>query len=184
MEGVGITRLPPKKSQNLFPAGGVAGGGGGVGLTRVSSSGGGRVDGLSGVGHLGHEAVGVVGGVGGRLDTAVGKGDCEGASNVAGSVLGLGLPEVGLAVVVGDAVLVGVRLRNLLHDGNGGGGVLGGGGGHKGEGGYQLKKMNYEKFRKKLPMKIIFLILSVRPNNAPSSFKMANIDFFAEGQQN
>merc|ERR1712080_497126 len=91
------------------------------------------VDGLSGVGHLGDEAVGVVSGVGGRLDTALGKGDCEGASNVAGSVLGLGLPEVGLAVVIGDAVLVGVGLRNLLHDGNGGGG-----GGHKGEGGYQL----------------------------------------------
>ena len=125
-------------------------------LARISSGGGWGEDRFPGVGNLGHESIRVVGRVGGRLDSAVGKGDCEGASNVAGSVLGLGLPEVGLAVVVGDAVLVGVRLRNLLHDGNGGGGVLGGGGGHKGEGGYQLKKMNYEKFRKKLPMIILF----------------------------
>ena len=115
-----------------------------------------RVDWLPRVGHLCHEPVHVVRCVGGRLDPAVGQGDREGAGDDTFGVLGLGLLEVGLAVVVGDAVLVGVGLRNLLHDGNGGGGVLGGGGGHKGEGGYQLKKMNYEKFLKKLPMIIFF----------------------------
>merc|ERR1719400_1885257 len=81
--------------------------------------------------------VGVVGGVGGRLDPAVGQGNGERASDIAGSVLGLGLSEVGLAVVVGHAIFVGVRLGDLLHD-DGGGRVLGGGDGHKGKGRYQL----------------------------------------------
>ena len=105
----------------------------------VTSSGLWGVDWLPGVGHLGHEPVGVVGRVGGGLNPAVGQSDGERAADVAGSILGLGLPEVGLAVVVGHAVLVGVRLGDLLGNHDGGRGVLGGGGGHKGEGGYQLK---------------------------------------------
>ena len=111
-----------------------------MGLTGVSSSRGGRVDGLSGVGHLGDEAVGVVGGVGGGLDPAVGQGDGEGTANVASSILGLGLPEVGLAVVVGDTVLVGEGLGGeLLHDMGGGGVTLAGDRRHKGETSDKLK---------------------------------------------
>ena len=56
----------------------------------------------------------MVGGVGGGLDPAVGQGDGEGASHVAAGVLGLTLLEVGVAVVVGDAILIGVRLGGQL----------------------------------------------------------------------
>ena len=84
-------------------------------LARISSSGGWGEDCLPGVGNLGHESIRVVGRVGGCLDTPVGQGDREGASNVAPGVLGLGLLEVGVAEVVSDAVLVGVGLgRQLL----------------------------------------------------------------------
>ena len=84
-------------------------------LARISSSGGWGEDCLPGVGNLGHESIRVVGRVGGRLDTPVGQGDRERTSNVAPGVLGLGLLEVGVAVVVSDAVLVGVGLgRQLL----------------------------------------------------------------------
>merc|ERR1719291_70418 len=122
---------------NLFPAGSVSGGGGSMGLTGVSSGRGRGVHSLPGVSHLGNEPVGVVGGVGGRLDPAAGQGNGERASDIAGSVLGLGLSEVGLTVVVGHAIFIGVRLGDLLHD-DGGGRVLGGGDGHKGKGRYQL----------------------------------------------
>merc|ERR1719350_1784037 len=123
--------------------GGVGGGGRGVrslALPGVAPRGGGGGNRLPGVGPLGHEPVGVVRRVGGRLDTTVGEGDREGASDVSGSVLGLRLPEVGLAVVVGDSVLVGVGLGGqlLLHVG-GLGGVLGGGQGHQGQGGQDLE---------------------------------------------
>ena len=84
-------------------------------LARISSSGGWGEDCFPGVGNLGHESIRVVGRVGGRLDPPVGQGDRERASNVAPGVLGLGLFEVGVAVVVSDAVLVGVGLgRQLL----------------------------------------------------------------------
>ena len=87
------------------------------------------------VGHLGNEP-GLVGRrVGGRLDPAVGQGDGEGALHVAVCVLRLCLLEVGLAVVVGDAVLVGEGLGGqLLNDVVGGGSVtLAGDAGHKAE---------------------------------------------------
>ena len=115
-------------------------------LSRVTTRGSRGEDCLPRVGDLGHEPVGVVRRVAGRLDPAVGQSDGEGAADVAGSVLGLGLPEVGLAVVVGDAVLVGVGLGDLLGDDHRGGRVLGGGDGHKGEGGYQLKvKISFDE---------------------------------------
>jgi len=85
-----------------------------VSLSRVTTRGRGGEDGLTGVGDLGDEPVGVVGRVGGRLDPAVGQRDGEGARHVAAGVLGLALLEVGVAVVVGDAVLVGVRLGGQL----------------------------------------------------------------------
>ena len=66
------------------------------------------------VGHLSNEPSLVGRRVGGRLDPVVGQGDGEGALHVAASVLGLALLEVGVAVVVGDAVLVGVRLGGQL----------------------------------------------------------------------
>ena len=95
-------------------------------LSRISTRGRRGEDRLSGVRDLGDEAVGVVGGVGGGLDPAVGQGDGEGASHVAAGVLGLTLLEVGVAVVVGDAVLVGVRLwRQLFLWGAVGGGASG-----------------------------------------------------------
>ena len=85
-----------------------------VSLSRVPTRGCRGEDCLPGVGYLGHEPVGVVRRVGGRLDPAVGQGDGEGALHVAASVLGLALLEVGVAVVVSDAVFVGVRLGGQL----------------------------------------------------------------------
>ena len=96
---------------------GCRGGIAGVSLSRVTTRGSRGEDCLPGVGDLGHEPVGVVRRVAGRLDPAVGQGDGEGALHVAAGVLGLALLEVGVAVVVGDAVLVGIRLggKLLLH---------------------------------------------------------------------
>ena len=93
-------------------------------LTGVSAGGSGGEDSLSGVGDLGHVAVGVVSGVGDGLDTAVGKGDGVGASNVSGSISSLSSLEVGLGVVIGHTVLEGVGLGSLLV-GNNRGGVVG-----------------------------------------------------------
>ena len=98
-----------------------------LGFSRVTTRGRRGEDCLSGVGDLGDEPVGVVGRVGGRLDSAVGQGDGEGARHVAAGVLGLALLEVGVAVVVGDSVFIGVRLGGqlLLHVLDNGG-VVGG----------------------------------------------------------
>merc|ERR1739838_1016108 len=68
----------------------------------VSSCGLWGVDWGSLVGDLSNESVVVVGGVGGGLDTTIGKSDGERSSNLALSVLGLGLLEVSLRVVVSD----------------------------------------------------------------------------------
>ena len=72
------------------------------------------VDGGSLVGNIGNESVVVIGGVGGGLDPTVRKSDHERSGNVSGGILGLGLLEVGLAVVVVDSVLVGKRLGSKL----------------------------------------------------------------------
>ena len=98
------------------------------GLAGVATNRCGGVDSVTGVGHLSHKAIGVVSCVGGGLDTAVGEGDGERAGNVATSVLGLGLLEVGVAVVIGHTVLVSVGLggKLLLHVLHNRGGVGGG----------------------------------------------------------
>ena len=105
-----------------------------LGLRRVSSG--------ARVGHLRNEP-GLVGcRVSGCLDTTVRQGDCEGALHVAVCILRLRLLEVGLAVVVGNTVLVGKWLgRKLLHDVVGGRRVtLAGDTGHEGEAADELKK--------------------------------------------
>ena len=72
------------------------------------------VDGGSLVGNIGDESVVVIGGVGGGLDPTVRKSDHERSGNVSGGILGLGLLEVGLAVIVVDSVLVGKGLGSKL----------------------------------------------------------------------
>ena len=69
------------------------------------------VDGSSLVGDISNETVDMVSGVGGGLDSAVGKSDHERSGDNTVSVLGLGLLEVGLAVVISNSVLVGEWLR-------------------------------------------------------------------------
>jgi len=69
------------------------------------------VDSSSGVGDLSYESVVMISGVGGGLDTTVGKSDGERSSNISFGILGLGLVEVGLAVVIGYSVFIGVWLR-------------------------------------------------------------------------
>ena len=109
----------------LLGAGGLVSGGG----VAVSTGGLRGVDGGALVGDVGDESVLVVGGVGGGLDPAVGESDHEASGDNTSGILGLGLLEVGLAVVVSHAVLVGERLRGELLGDIGGGLVVGGGGG-------------------------------------------------------
>ena len=52
--------------------------------------------------------------VAGRLDPAVWQGDRERARDDTVGILGLRLLEVGLAVVVGNPVLIGIRLGGQL----------------------------------------------------------------------
>ena len=63
------------------------------------------------VGDISDESVVVIGGVGGGLDSAVRKGNGERSSYVSISVLGFSLLEVGLGVVISNAVFIGERLR-------------------------------------------------------------------------
>ena len=110
----------------------LVGGGGLVGGSGVAVSTGGLrgVDRGALVGDVGDESVLVVGGVGGGLDPAVGESDHEASGDNTSGVLGLGLLEVGLAVVISDSVLVGEWLRGellLLVDSHGG--AIGGGAG-------------------------------------------------------
>ena len=125
------------------------------GSSNVATSRGRGVDGLTGVGDLSDVSGQVVGVVGDGLDPAVGKVDGVRSSHSTGAVVGLGLLEVGLGVVVGHGVGVGVGgglsevggsiAGNGVDDG--GRGVLGGSGGdgHKGKGGEGLK-LTYESW--------------------------------------
>ena len=109
------------------------------GSSNVATGRGRGVDGLAGVGDLSNVAGQVVGVVGDGLDPAVGEVDGVRSSHGTGAIVGLGLLEVGLGVVIGHGVGVGVGgglsevgSSNSVHHR----GVLGGGrgGGHKGKG--------------------------------------------------
>ena len=89
-------------------------GGIGLGLTRVATSRGRGVDGLSRVGHVSNKAVGVVSVVGDGLDPAVGKRNSVRATDNAVGIARLLGVEVGLGVVVRDTIGEGVWLRGLL----------------------------------------------------------------------
>ena len=86
----------------------------GLGLTRVTTSGGRGVDGLSRVGHVSNKAVGVVSVVGDGLDPAVGKRNSVRATDNAVGIARLLGVEVGLGVVVRDTIGEGVGLWGLL----------------------------------------------------------------------
>ena len=89
-------------------------GGIGLGLTRVATSRGRGVDGLSRVGHVSNKAVGVVSVVGDGLDPAVGKRNSVRATDNAVGIARLLGVEVGLGVVVRDTIGEGVGLWGLL----------------------------------------------------------------------
>ena len=65
------------------------------------------------IGDLSNESVVVVSGVGGGLDTAIGKSNGERSSNLAFSVLGLGLLEVSLRVVISNTIFISIWLRGV-----------------------------------------------------------------------
>ena len=114
----------------------------------VTSLGGLRVAGGSGVGDLSDESLDVVGVVVGGLDPAVGEGNGVRASDVSVLVLGLGLLEVVVGVVVGNSVVVGEGLGLLLVDGGStvaGGGGGGGGSGQKSRGKDNLQIGNHNR---------------------------------------
>ena len=120
------------------------GGSGDVATSRLRG-----VDSLTSVLNGGNVASQVVGVVGDGLDPAVGEVDGVRSSHGTGAIVGLGLLEVGLGVVVGHGVGVGVG-GGLGEVGGGNGvhhgGVLGGGGGsgHKGKGNEGLEKIQIQ----------------------------------------
>ena len=124
-------------------------GNGDGGSGNIATSRGRGVDGLTGVGDLSDVSGQVVGVVGDGLDPAVGKVDGVRSSHGTSAIVGLGLLEVGLGVVVGHGVGVGVG-GGLGEVGGGNGvhhgGVLGGGGGsgHKGKGDDGLEKIQIQ----------------------------------------
>ena len=121
------------------------GGSGDVATSRLRG-----VDGLTSVLNGGNVSGQVVGVVGDGLDPAVGKVDGVRSSHGTSAIVGLGLLEVGLGVVVGHGVGVGVG-GGLGEVGGGNGvhhgGVLGGGGGsgHKGKGDEGLEVVIFKK---------------------------------------
>merc|ERR1719264_1563932 len=78
------------------------------GSSNVATGRGRGVDGLARVGDLSNVAGDVVGVVGDSLDPAVGKVDGVRSSHSTGAIVGLGLLEVGLGVVISHGVGVGV----------------------------------------------------------------------------
>merc|ERR1719468_562543 len=127
--------LTANKDRGVGNKRGVVGNSVGNGVGSITSLGGLGVDGGALIGDLGDETVVVVGGVGGGLDSAVGKGNGEGTGYVALRLLGLGLLEVGLAVVISNSVFVGEGLGSQLLGGIGGGCAIGWGSSGDGDGG-------------------------------------------------
>ena len=129
-----------------------------VGLTGISTGRGRGVDSLTSVLNGGNVSGDVVGVVGDGLDPAVGKVDGVRSSHGTSAIVGLGLLEVGLGVVVGHGVGVGVG-GGLGEVGGGNGvhhgGVLGGGGGsgHKGKGDEGLEVVI---FKRRISLKTTF----------------------------
>ena len=120
------------------------------GSGNVATSRGRGVDGLTGVGDLSNVSGDVVGVVGDSLDPAVGKVDGVRSSHGTSAIVGLGLLEVGLGVVISHSIGVGVG-GGLSKIGGSNGvhhrGVLGGGrgGGHKGKGDEGLEVLIFKK---------------------------------------
>ena len=85
-----------------------------LGLSWVATCRGRRVNGLARVGHVSHKAIGMIGSVGDSLNPAVRKRNGVRTVHSTAGVLGLGSLEVGLGVVVRDAIREGVGLRGLL----------------------------------------------------------------------
>merc|ERR1719348_11092 len=78
------------------------------------------------IGDLSNKTVGVISSVFGSLDTAIRESNGERSGNIATSILGFGLLEVGLGVVISNSILIGIRLgRKLLNRGIGDGGSVG-----------------------------------------------------------
>ena len=129
----------------------------------VATSRGRGVDGLTSVLNGGNVSGDVIGVVGDSLDPAVGKVDGVRSSHGTSAIVGLGLLEVGLGVVVGHGVGVGVG-GGLGEVGGGNGvhhgGVLGGGGGsgHKGKGDEGLEEVI---FKKRISLNTTFFFLSL-----------------------
>ena len=129
------------------------GGSGDVATSRLRG-----VDSLTSVLNGGNVSGQVVGVVGDGLDPAVGKVDGVRSSHGTSAIVGLGLLEVGLGVVVGHGVGVGVG-GGLGEVGGGNGvhhgGVLGGGGGsgHKGKGDEGLEVVI---FKRRISLKTTF----------------------------
>merc|ERR1719468_1282716 len=133
--------LTANKDRGVGNKRGVVGNSVGNGVGSITSLGGLGVDGGALIGDRSGETVVGEGAVGGGLDSAVGKGNGERTGYVALSVLGLGLLEVGLAVVISNSVFVGEGLGSQLLGGIGGGCAIGwgssgdgGGNGHKSRG--------------------------------------------------
>merc|ERR1712128_381226 len=91
------------------------------------------------VGDLSNKAIDMVSSIGGGLDTTVREGNGVGALDNTISILGLGLLEVCLRVVISHSILIGIGLRGQLHRsircrGSVGWGASSSSRGHKGQG--------------------------------------------------
>ena len=118
-----INTINSFQSTFVFLSGRLVGGGGVVAVSLLGLWG---VDWGALVGDISDESVDVISGVGGGLDSAVRKSNHEATGDNTSGVLGLGLLEVGLAVVISHSVLVSIRLGGKLLRSVGSGGSVGG----------------------------------------------------------